>query len=66
MKIEFMLMDDEDECILEKDGFEYIPPIGTEVWFTNTTSECLDGEVKAYNYNLVEDHLIIICKQINS
>ena len=61
MKIKFELYDENDECTLSKDGFEYIPPIGTEVWF-----ERLDGEVKAYNYNLVEDHLIIICKQINS
>ncbi len=61
MEIEFMLMDDEDECILEKDGFEYIPPIGTEVWF----GERLDGKVKEHIYNLDTDCLIIICKQIN-
>jgi hypothetical protein len=66
MKIIFELYDENDECTLSKDGFEYIPPIGTEVWFTFTVAECLDGEVKAYNYNLAEDHLIIICKQINS
>ena len=56
-----MLRDDEGEGILEKDGFEYIPTIGTEVWFIDG----LDGEVKEYIYNLDSDCLIITCKQIN-
>lgn len=46
MKITFFLRDKDYELIIELTGNEYIPPIGTEVWFDN------------YDNN---DNLIVTC-----
>ena len=71
MNIVFELIDKEDEPLISLPGNEYIPPIGTMVYFYNQLyDEELDDEatiertgiVESYYYSIDEDALHIYCK----
>jgi hypothetical protein len=61
MKITFFLRDKNYELITESTGNEYIPPIGTEVWFDDDNNDNLRGFVDEYTYDIHNDNLIITC-----
>ena len=62
MKITFFLRDKDYELIIELTGNEYIPPIGTEVWFDDyDNNDNLRGFVDEYTYDICNDNLIITC-----
>lgn len=60
MKITFFLRDKDYKLIIESIGNEYIPPIGTEVWFKDKDDN-LGGYVDEYTYYIHNDNLVITC-----
>lgn len=70
MIIEFELCDQEDEPIMTMKGFEYIPSIGSSVYFNdcveNENGECIgidfNSIVESHNYNVESNTLCIYCK----